>query len=357
MSDIPLGEIFFDIRFNFDPKTQKLTISQLKQQTKQISKQLEDIIAYSTAKGITKGAEEGVRKMGRVGFAGRGFSIFSPFNPKVMGAYFTGRYMHMMMNNLIFKPLDELVSNYFLGGKKAIKEVGTDPTKNLLTNLSASKEILPSMSTKNALFLEETMIGTGLKGSDIASELKKMIDAKRAKTPEEALGQYLKILGLSDEKISNSLALFGGSTSIAHQLKYSNVKDNLINIMSSKEFEDYANILDKALEANTLKEKSDLLTRKDVATSIITKYATNEIIEDIAKKIESERTSVKKAKNTVAKSREEIRKEAIKTQLLLENDMDKNLYDIIYGDRAEITVEVKKIVDLLESIYDVVSTG
>lgn len=272
MSNTPLGEILFDIRFQFDPKTEKLTVNHIKRHTKKIGKELENIVADSTAEGISKGAKEGAKKIGRHGFGGGGFGFLTPFNPKVMAAYFSGRYMHMMMNHLIFKPLDEAVTQYFTKYRSAQKEEITDPTKKSFELLKGVKEITPTMSTKNALFLEEITKGTGLKSTDIASELKKMVDAKRAATPDEALKKYIDLLNYNDAGRTLMLKPFGGSESIASQFKYSNVKESLLDFLSREEWERYADSFERLLEQSETIEKQKLLDKASLVQSPSFKY-------------------------------------------------------------------------------------
>lgn len=280
MSDKPLGEIFFDVRLHFDPNTEKLTVNNIKRHTKKIGKELENIVADSTAEGMVKGAKEGARKIGRHGFGGGGFGLLTPFNPKVMAAYFSARYMHMAMNSL-FKMLDETIKQYFMKYQYAKKEEITDPTQKSFELLKGVREITPTMSTKTALFLEEITKGTGLKSTDIASELKKMMDAKRAGTPEEALKKYIDLLNYNDAGRTLMLQPFGGSESIASQFKYSNVKKSLLDFLSGKEFERYADSFEKLLEQSEAIEKQKLLDRANIIKSPSLKYGTASIYKEV----------------------------------------------------------------------------
>ena len=283
MSDAPLGQILFDVGFQFDPNTQQLTINRIKKYTKKVGKELENIIADSTSKGIKKGAEEGAKKFGRVGFAGRGFGIFSPFNPKVIGAYISGRYMHMMINNLVLKPLDEIARKYFMQYRDVQKEEITDPTKKSFELIKDVKEISPTISTKNALFLEEITKGTGLKSTDIASELKKMVDAKIVATADEALKKYIDLLNYNDAGRTLMLQPFGGSESIASQFKYSNVKESLLDFLSAEEWERYADSFEKLLEQSETIEKQKLLDKASIVKSRSFKYGAGSLYQEADK--------------------------------------------------------------------------
>jgi len=376
MSNAPLGEIFIDLKLNFDPNSQKTAINRIKNATQKIAAQIQKIIAHATAEGLSKGAEKGAEKIGRFGFGGGGFGFLTPFQPKVMAAYISGRYMHMGMN-VIFKTIDEAISKYFLGATNAIKEIGINPMQNLLKNLSKSKEILPSMSTKAALFLEEETIGTGLKATDIVSELKKMIDANQATTPEDALSKYLKLVSLNNSGMNNQLGLFGGSEAIAHQFKYSNVKDNLINVLSDKEFSKYANTIDKLLKVYDSKEANALLERGEVAKSMITDYSANKIEKDIKKEIKKKKEDREKGEYGLkigllkaSLSSEDLTGEAIEellnitgharmTRIPSQDNTEARRQSVIEGkrrDQEEVTKatnSILAILDILRSIYDV----
>lgn len=270
----------FDVRFQFDPNTQALTVNRIKRYTKKIGKELENVVADATAKGIKKGGEEGAKKIGRFGFGGGGFGLLTPFNPKVMAAYFSARYMHAAMNSL-FKMLDETIKGYFTKYRTAQKEEITDPTKKSFELLKGVKEITPTMSTKNALFLEEITKGTGLKSTDIASELKKMVDAKRAATPDEALKKYIDLLNYNDAGRTLMLQPFGGSESIASQFKYSNVKESLLDFLSKKEWERYADSFERLLEQSETIEKQKLLDKASLAKSPSFKYGIASIYKEV----------------------------------------------------------------------------
>lgn len=291
MSNAPLGEIFIDLRLNFDPNTQKLTMARVKQSAKKITKELEEAVAESVDKGMEKGAKKGASKLGRFGFGGGGFGFLTPLNPRVMAAYFSARYMHMAMNAL-FKTIDEVAKDYLNRYKNSLKEQSTDPTKQSLEGVKSVKDIIPDMPTKTALFLEEVTKGTGLKSTDIASELKKMIDLGVAKDTPEALKKYLDILGYNQAGRERRLGVFGGSESTAYQFKNANLQDNLLDLLSSGEFEQYAEGIDKLIEQSKIIEKQKLIDRAGIIRSRSNQYSIASIEKEFDKSEDKRRKSV-----------------------------------------------------------------
>lgn len=272
MSETPLGEIYIDMQLRFDPKTQEATLLALKTHTKKISEKIEKVMEEATAKGISKGAKKSADKIGRHGFSGGGFGLFTPWNPKVMTAYFSARYMHMWMN-MMFKALDEAVISYFTKYKSALNKESTSSVQDTFKNIQDVRNIIPMMPTKNILYLEEVTKGTGLKATDIASELKKMIDSKVATDSKDAITKYLNMLQYNENGRTAILEKFGGSSGIANQFMNANVTKNLIDLLSGDEFEKYANKFEKILERSNQITENKLLDRAKLINSLSLDYS------------------------------------------------------------------------------------
>ena len=310
MSNAPLGEIFFDVKFNFDTSSKAAMLQGMKKATNNLAKALEKITSDATSKGIDEGAKEAAQKLGRYGFGGGGgaifgkswgFGILTPWNPNVIGAYISARYMHQIINTIL-TTIDDVVKKYANRESNAIKETSTDPMTKTLENISQIKNVLPSISTKSAFFIDEASRGTNVKSTEIASELKKMIDHGVASNPNEALAKYIDILGYNQTGRSKRLHAFGGASSTADEFRYANVIANLNNLLTSEEYTKYVDILDELSQASEESKKKDIFSRGEyIRNHFLSRYSAAQIKKERDKEAKEKEKNSKIAKNLNAK--------------------------------------------------------
>jgi len=290
MATEPLGNTFITVTFELDANAEKIMIKNIKQVTKKISKQMKQQISKDVAEGIEQGAEQGGKKIkGRMGFAGGG--ILGPFRPEVMLAYTGARYMHMFLTRFIFNPIEDIISNYYNRKKMGFETQGVKPTEETLKELQGMRDILPDITAKLGLFLQEITKGTSLDAADIVSELKKMIDQGKAQNVTEAFEKYRSILTMSGFAREKALTDFGGSLSVAENLRYGNVTPNLLNYVNSKEFERYSTVFEDILR--NMKDKQ--LIEYSVKAQAIRDGLTEMVQDDLYKTMEKEIKDLKEA--------------------------------------------------------------
>jgi hypothetical protein len=290
MSTEPLGNTFITVTFELDANAEKMMIKNVKQVTKKISKQMKQQISKDVAEGIEQGAGEAEKKIkGRLGFAGGG--ILGPFRPEVMLAYTGARYMHMFLTRFVFNPIEDIISHYYNRKKMGFETQGVKPTEETLKELQGMRDILPDITAKLGLFLQEITKGTNLDATDIVSELKKMIDQGKAQNVTEAFEKYRSILTMSGFAREKALTDFGGSLSVAENLRYGNVTPNLLNYVNSKEFERYSTVFEDILR--NMKDKQ--LIEYSVKAQAIRDGLTEMVQDDLYKTMEKEIKDLKEA--------------------------------------------------------------
>jgi len=289
MATEPLGNTFITVTFELDANAEKIMIKNIKQVTKKISKQMKQQISKDVAEGIEQGAEQGGKKIkGRMGFAGGG--VLAPFRPEVMLAYTGARYMHMLLTRLVFNPIEDSISYYFNRKKMGFETQGVKPTEETLKDLQTMRDVLPSITAKLGLFLQEVSKGTKIDAVDLVEELKKMIDQGKARDATEAFQKYRGILSMPENARKNALMEFGGSLSLAENLRYGNVTPNLLNYLNSKEFEKYATSFENMLKDQKGKELVEYGMKAQAIRSGITEM----VVEDFREKIEKEITALER---------------------------------------------------------------
>lgn len=263
MATEPLGNMFITVTFQMDKNGEKALLRDIQITTKKISKKMKQEISKDVASGIKDGAEQGEKAIkGRLGFGGAG--AFSPFRPEVMLAYTGARYMHMLLTKFLFNPVEDTISYYFNRKKVGFEKEGVKPTEDTLKELQAMRDVIPSITAKLGLFLQEVTKGTKIEAVDIVDELKKMINQGKAKDATEAFQKYRDILTLSEASRERALAEFGGSSSIAENIRYGNVTPNLLNYLNKQDFEKYAMSFERILKMLEEKEKAKLSGKAEV---------------------------------------------------------------------------------------------
>lgn len=309
-----LSEMTMSIKFEIDGKSLNFSQYQINKSFVKMSQYLSKQITKAVSKGLQGGIKEGVQKgsadvkgkgllsnlfgvSGRFGFAGGGFGVLSPFMPKVVGAYIAGRYMHMFVNALL-NPMEKFLTDLMKSYSTRVKEKVGTPMEELVESIQNVQNILPTMGTKSAFFLSELTKGTTVTPDAIAQDLKNMMIAGKASSPEQALRAYTSALEMPDtarDKILYDLTNGQYSSNTAQELKYANAKNNLFSVMSPEKIDNFVMYLSslinnaKEVEQKTLENLSDRFKVEELITK-----STHDLIDDSQKKLTEEQGKNKK---------------------------------------------------------------